>query len=167
MEFNLKLRSSVHFMLPRKRPFGGQAVEEVDDEEVVEVSHSVTVNFKKPRPISTTCATTGAPKTTTATATGVSNGLSISGNGVGSESNSSVMKFGDGTSGNSMDIDEDLHSRQLAVYGRETMRKLFASNVLVSGLQGLGAEIGRFFLLFCDSLRALISGFGVDISVYG
>lgn len=48
------------------------------------------------------------------------------------------------------DIDEDLHSRQLAVYGRETMRRLFASNVLVSGLQGLGAEIGtfRFFLIF-------------------
>ncbi|RRT66684.1 hypothetical protein B296_00035547 [Ensete ventricosum] len=39
------------------------------------------------------------------------------------------------------EIDEDLHSRQLAVYGRETMRRLFASNVLVSGLQGLGAEI--------------------------
>lgn len=40
-------------------------------------------------------------------------------------------------------IDEDLHSRQLAVYGRETMKRLFASNVLVSGLQGLGAEIGN------------------------
>ncbi|XP_020583195.1 ubiquitin-activating enzyme E1 1-like [Phalaenopsis equestris] len=41
-----------------------------------------------------------------------------------------------------VEIDEDLHSRQLAVYGRETMRRLFASNVLVSGLQGLGVEIG-------------------------
>jgi hypothetical protein len=40
------------------------------------------------------------------------------------------------------EIDEDLHSRQLAVYGRETMKRLFGSNVLVSGLQGLGAEIG-------------------------
>ena len=47
---------------------------------------------------------------------------------------------------NSQDIDEDLHSRQLAVYGRETMRRLFASNVLVSGLQGLGAEIGIYLL---------------------
>lgn len=44
--------------------------------------------------------------------------------------------------GNSQDIDEDLHSRQLAVYGRETMRRLFASSVLVSGMNGLGAEIG-------------------------
>ena len=40
------------------------------------------------------------------------------------------------------EIDGDLHSRQLAVYGRETMKRLFGSNVLVSGLQGLGAEIG-------------------------
>lgn len=43
-------------------------------------------------------------------------------------------------------IDEDLHSRQLAVYGRETMRRLFASNVLISGLNGLGAEIGELIL---------------------
>ncbi|XP_052148901.1 ubiquitin-activating enzyme E1 3-like [Oryza glaberrima] len=53
---------------------------------------------------------------------------------------------GGGVSGNGSEvaeIDEDLHSRQLAVYGRETMRRLFASNVLVSGLNGLGAEIAK------------------------
>ncbi|KAJ8769764.1 hypothetical protein K2173_007624 [Erythroxylum novogranatense] len=44
-------------------------------------------------------------------------------------------------------IDEDLHSRQLAVYGRETMRRLFSSNVLVSGMQGLGAEIAKNLIL--------------------
>jgi len=48
------------------------------------------------------------------------------------------------------EIDEDLHSRQLAVYGRETMKRLFASNVLVSGLQGLGAEIGMLIYLVCS-----------------
>ncbi|WVZ56606.1 hypothetical protein U9M48_007104 [Paspalum notatum var. saurae] len=42
-----------------------------------------------------------------------------------------------------VEIDEDLHSRQLAVYGRETMRRLFAANVLISGLNGLGAEIAK------------------------
>lgn len=52
---------------------------------------------------------------------------------------------------NMQDIDEDLHSRQLAVYGRETMRRLFASNVLISGMQGLGAEIGKHF----DSLFSI------------
>ncbi|KAG8093490.1 hypothetical protein GUJ93_ZPchr0012g20633 [Zizania palustris] len=41
------------------------------------------------------------------------------------------------------EIDEDLHSRQLAVYGRETMKRLFGSNILVSGLNGLGAEIAK------------------------
>lgn len=54
-----------------------------------------------------------------------------------------------------VEIDEDLHSRQLAVYGRETMRQLFASNVLISGLNGLGAEIGvclTFFLNFVTRL---------------
>lgn len=45
--------------------------------------------------------------------------------------------------GQPLEIDEDLHSRQLAVYGRETMRRLFASNILISGVQGLGSEIGR------------------------
>ncbi|GMY10542.1 ubiquitin-activating enzyme e1 1 [Fagus crenata] len=48
---------------------------------------------------------------------------------------------------NPQDIDEDLHSRQLAVYGRETMRRLFASNVLISGMQGLGAEIAKNLIL--------------------
>ncbi|XP_017241732.1 ubiquitin-activating enzyme E1 1 [Daucus carota subsp. sativus] len=48
---------------------------------------------------------------------------------------------------NSKDIDEDLHSRQLAVYGRETMRRLFASNVLVSGMRGLGVEIAKNLVL--------------------
>ena len=41
-----------------------------------------------------------------------------------------------------MDIDEDLHSRQLAVYGRETMRKMAAADVLICGMNGLGAEVG-------------------------
>ncbi|GMH12787.1 hypothetical protein Nepgr_014628 [Nepenthes gracilis] len=48
---------------------------------------------------------------------------------------------------NPPDIDEDLHSRQLAVYGRDTMRRLFASNVLISGMQGLGVEIAKNLVL--------------------
>jgi hypothetical protein len=58
-----------------------------------------------------------------------------------------------------VEIDEDLHSRQLAVYGRETMRQLFASNVLISGLNGLGAEIGvclTFFLKFCNTFNVFM-----------
>jgi hypothetical protein len=54
----------------------------------------------------------------------------------------STIMATDGGSPSEMEIDEDLHSRQLAVYGRETMRRLFGARVLISGLQGLGAEIG-------------------------
>ena len=40
-------------------------------------------------------------------------------------------------------VDEDLHSRQLAVYGRESMKRMATSSILVSGLNGLGVEIGE------------------------
>ena len=38
-------------------------------------------------------------------------------------------------------IDENLHSRQLAVYGREAMHRMATSAVLISGANGLGVEI--------------------------
>ncbi|KAK9127356.1 hypothetical protein Syun_016153 [Stephania yunnanensis] len=63
----------------------------------------------------------------------------------GSVSKPPAMALDDG---NVCEIDEDLHSRQLAVYGRETMQRLFISNVLISGMQGLGAEIGTLYV--CD-----------------
>ena len=44
-------------------------------------------------------------------------------------------------------IDEDLHSRQLAVYGRSAMKRLAVTNVLISGLSGLGAEIAKNVIL--------------------
>lgn len=49
-----------------------------------------------------------------------------------------ASKLGDG-----LIIDEDLHSRQLAVYGRESMRRMAASNVLIVGALGLGVEVGE------------------------
>jgi hypothetical protein len=45
------------------------------------------------------------------------------------------------------EIDEDLHSRQLAVYGRESMRKLAGATVLICGMKGLGAEIAKNVIL--------------------
>lgn len=113
------LTSCLHYMLPRKRA----AVEG----EVVDDTTTSSSAFKKSR---------------------------IGGSGSASNHSNSGDKLTVGNSGsevtitmamedgNPQDIDEDLHSRQLAVYGRETMRRLFASNVLVSGMQGLGAEIG-------------------------
>lgn len=50
----------------------------------------------------------------------------------------------DGVAGN-VEIDENLHSRQLAVYGREAMKRMATSSVLISGANGLGVEIGEAF----------------------
>lgn len=43
------------------------------------------------------------------------------------------------------ELDEDLHSRQLAVYGRDSMRKMAAAQVVILGMNGLGVEIGALF----------------------
>lgn len=123
--------SLLHFMLPRKRPAEGGVVEGssacVDCNRVVKAHR-------------TGCFISCANKEKTSGFSGAANTASnTSGNKSVDEPLLAEMAFGNG---NSRDIDEDLHSRQLAVYGRETMRRLFASNVLVSGLQGLGAEIG-------------------------
>ncbi|KAJ8749705.1 hypothetical protein K2173_012256 [Erythroxylum novogranatense] len=74
----------------------------------------------------------------------IDNNSNSSNHSLGSNSGGSVAMAFDA---HQTDIDEDLHSRQLAVYGRETMRRLFASNVLVSGMQGLGAEIAKNLIL--------------------
>ena len=50
-------------------------------------------------------------------------------------------------------IDEDLHSRQLAVYGRESMGRMANSNILILGALGLGIETGKSTLP-CPSWRS-------------
>lgn len=42
-----------------------------------------------------------------------------------------------------VELDENLHSRQLAVYGRDAMRRMATASVLVSGMNGVGVEIGE------------------------
>lgn len=131
----------LHFMLPTKRLAEGAVVE---DDSGTDRERSL----KKHR---IGCLTTATGKTAAANDgnksessnnnSGVVIGSSNSGGGC---SGVVEMAFGNG---NQTDIDEDLHSRQLAVYGRETMRRLFASNILVSGMQGLGAEIGTKILI--------------------
>ena len=128
------LSSSLHYMLPRKRACEGEEEEGDGD-----VNKSTT-----------TTTTASAAATSSASASSLIKKHKIGGGGGGVESRNNtrngseendvtIMALGDSNAG---DIDEDLHSRQLAVYGRETMRRLFASNVLISGIQGLGAEIG-------------------------
>jgi len=138
-------------MLPSKRAVGAEAEDNNDLQVVAEFPHShpnIDPALKKPCLISAAAATSSSSSVTVAT-NGNSRGAAVNG-----ESERPIMGLGDGNGGrnnNSSEIDEDLHSRQLAVYGRETMRRLFASNVLISGLQGLGAEIGMNFSFFWSS----------------
>ena len=68
----------------------------------------------------------------------------------------------DGTMATAMAIDEDLHSRQLAVYGRDTMRKMASAHVLVSGLRGLGVEIAKNLVLAGVRAVTLMDDFPVE-----
>ncbi|KAL7229996.1 hypothetical protein ACSBR2_008526 [Camellia fascicularis] len=121
--------SLLHFMLPRKRP-----IQESDSSDGGNLLKKHCVGCF----ISSSKSSTG--KSTTIEANTTPKDCNKSDSSSSNLSNDSIrvlsdMAFGNG---NPMDIDEDLHSRQLAVCGRETMRRLFASNVLVSGMQGLG-----------------------------
>jgi len=52
-----------------------------------------------------------------------------------------------GTSTSTGEIDENLYSRQLYVLGHEAMRKMATSDVLISGMNGLGIEIAKNVIL--------------------
>ncbi|KAK1437031.1 hypothetical protein QVD17_02816 [Tagetes erecta] len=145
---NLLLHSTFNrfllHMLPKKRP-----VEVVTIDEASGSDNNSDNLRKKPR---IGCLTSSCSSITSSTATVGCDGKKSSG---GEESNNSTSSIAVEPSltnmgledANMQDIDEDLHSRQLAVYGRETMRRLFASNVLISGMQGLGAEIAKNLIL--------------------
>ncbi|OMO82887.1 Ubiquitin/SUMO-activating enzyme E1 [Corchorus capsularis] len=134
-------RSLLYYMLPRKRAGEGEVVEgesetKNNSNNIKEVS--VTSPIKKHRIV----ATAGTDLTP-------DNNVTIGNNSSSRSSGGSVVEptFMAPGDANHNDIDEDLHSRQLAVYGRETMRRLFGSNVLISGMQGLGAEIAKNLIL--------------------
>lgn len=63
-------------------------------------------------------------------------------------STSSGSGSGGGTTGRSpTEIDEGLYSRQLYVLGHDAMRRMASSDVLISGLGGLGVEIAKNVIL--------------------
>ncbi|KAJ7959864.1 putative Ubiquitin-activating enzyme E1 [Quillaja saponaria] len=128
-------------MLPRKRVCEGVVAEEESDNK-----NNVGASFLKKHRLG--CFSASPADTTESTVQNSNQNFSSSSNNNHSSSTvlEEVPNMALGES-NPPDIDEDLHSRQLAVYGRETMRRLFASNVLISGLQGLGAEIAKNLVL--------------------
>ncbi|KAK7300899.1 hypothetical protein RJT34_11750 [Clitoria ternatea] len=142
----------LHYMLPRKRASeGGVVVEEESDATTNNNNNSgdagaaASISKKARIGCLAACSGDGAAESTVKDS-GRSFGGDRNSHSVGSliGGASSTMALGDS---NPPEIDEDLHSRQLAVYGRETMRRLFGSNVLVSGIQGLGVEIAKNLIL--------------------
>ncbi|XP_062086597.1 ubiquitin-activating enzyme E1 1-like [Humulus lupulus] len=140
MKFCGVFSSLRNFMLPRKRAWQGAIVEDDSDSATTDSTAHGSSSVKKRR------IAANAAGTTESTVKDISNSniKHSSSTGVKGKEHALDMARHDG---NASDIDEDLHSRQLAVYGRDTMRRLFASNVLVSGMQGLGAEIAKNLIL--------------------
>ncbi|CAJ0951874.1 unnamed protein product [Ranitomeya imitator] len=58
-----------------------------------------------------------------------------------------VVFQGMARNGNDAEIDEGLYSRQLYVLGHEAMKRMQNSNVLISGMGGLGVEIAKNIIL--------------------
>jgi ubiquitin-activating enzyme E1 len=146
MGFCRVFSSLLHYMLPRKRACEGVVVEEDSDNNFTSSSN----NIKKKLRIAAEEDTDSTVKISSCNDdedvvcgdnSNSNNNHSSRSVEITEEADVPIMTLGNT---NPQDIDEDLHSRQLAVYGRETMRRLFASNVLISGMQGLGAEIGIF-----------------------
>ena len=76
------------------------------------------------------------------------NGSNSEPNGKSNSTNGAANSGSSGSSGNKEgDIDESLYSRQLYVLGHEAMRKMAQSNVLISGMSGLGVEIAKNVIL--------------------
>jgi len=79
------------------------------------------------------------------------NGSSMEGVTNGAEANGKAAadKAANGSSeaANNKEIDESLYSRQLYVLGHEAMKKMQSSDVLISGMGGLGVEIAKNVIL--------------------
>ncbi|XP_018616303.1 ubiquitin-like modifier-activating enzyme 1 [Scleropages formosus] len=73
-------------------------------------------------------------------------GSHCSSNSVRSEL-SHIPTNGMAKNGNEAEIDEGLYSRQLYVLGHDAMKRMQSSNVLISGLRGLGVEIAKNVIL--------------------
>lgn len=61
--------------------------------------------------------------------------------------NKTMANGGKNSHGSEKEIDEGLYSRQLYVLGHDAMRRMAASDVLISGLGGLGVEIAKNVIL--------------------
>lgn len=107
--------------------------------EVAESSVDPPAKKRRVAAASTTGRTDDEQPLTTNADMAKANGSTNSGSG----SSSSTMS----RAGGPAEIDEGLYSRQLYVLGHDAMRRMASSDVLISGLGGLGIEIAKNVIL--------------------
>lgn len=105
--------------------------------EVAESSVDPPAKKRRVAAASTTGSTDDEQPLTTNADMAKANGSTSSG------SSSSTMS----RAGGPAEIDEGLYSRQLYVLGHDAMRRMASSDVLISGLGGLGVEIAKNVIL--------------------
>ncbi|KAK6927132.1 Ubiquitin-activating enzyme E1, FCCH domain [Dillenia turbinata] len=149
--------SLLHYMLPRKRAVEGVVLEDDTGHDLLKkhrigcLISSSAADSAENNPTATTTTTTDEnenSKTICEKNNIANNSNSNSSNNYSSSSFEVNNAMGDR---NPPDIDEDLHSRQLAVYGRETMRRLFASNILAVVLTDISIEKAIEFNDYCHN----------------
>jgi len=65
----------------------------------------------------------------------------------GSSNGSGSAAANNSSSSPQTEIDESLYSRQLYVYGEQAMRRMANSDILISGMSGLGVEVAKDIIL--------------------
>lgn len=107
--------------------------------EVAESSVDPPAKKRRVAAASTTGSTDDEQPLTTNADMAKANGSTSSGSG----SSTSIVS----RAGAPAEIDEGLYSRQLYVLGHDAMRRMASSDVLISGLGGLGVEIAKNVIL--------------------
>lgn len=102
--------------------------------EVAESSVDPPAKKRRVAAASTTGGTDDEQPLTTNADMAKANGSTSSGSGTGNRAGPA-------------EIDEGLYSRQLYVLGHDAMRRMASSDVLISGLGGLGVEIAKNVIL--------------------
>ncbi|XP_072747633.1 ubiquitin-like modifier-activating enzyme 1 [Anoplolepis gracilipes] len=93
--------------------------------------------------IDTDMAKNGSTSSNSSSNSSIGGGGGVGGDGGGGGGSASSS----GTGRTPTEIDEGLYSRQLYVLGHDAMRRMASSDVLISGLGGLGVEIAKNVIL--------------------
>ncbi|XP_030373603.1 ubiquitin-like modifier-activating enzyme 1 [Scaptodrosophila lebanonensis] len=115
---------------------------------VFESSSSSSANLQQTNSNSTTASRANREVSSTNNVTSTNNTSAHNNSSSSSRNNNSAgMAANNATAAAGGDIDESLYSRQLYVLGHDAMRRMANSDILLSGLGGLGLEIAKNVIL--------------------